>query len=233
MVRHANHPRFVYLLKLGGFVELLVFLFEVFVISLSGVMAPGPVTAAAVAMGARNRYAGVLIALGHVIIEFPLMLLIILGMGKLLESDKTQIVIGLAGGAFLLVMAIQMLNSLNAANVAEDKKIGNRPVLTGILLSASNPYFLLWWATIGLALASEATELGIWAFALFVVVHWLCDFVWLQALSWASFKGSSLLGGRVQRIVLLICSIALFIFGLLFIYKSGFSLVKLIQAGNY
>lgn len=212
---------------------MLVFLFEVFVISLSGVMAPGPVSAAAVAMGARNRYAGVLIALGHVIIEFPLMLLIILGMGRLLESTKTQIVVGLAGGTFLLVMAVQMLNSLNAANVAEDRKIGDRPVLTGVLLSVSNPYFLLWWATIGLALATDATELGIWAFALFVVVHWLCDCAWLQALSWASFKGSSLLGDRSQRIVLLICSMALLIFGLLFIYKAGFSLVKLLQAGNY
>jgi threonine/homoserine/homoserine lactone efflux protein len=208
-------------------VNLLFFLFKVFVISLSGVMAPGPVTAAAVAMGARRRYAGALITLGHIIIEFPLMILIILGMGKLLESTNTQIIVGLAGGMFLLIMAIQMVVKLNAVKSTQEIKTSNRPVFTGIVLSAGNPYFLMWWATIGMALATDAKGLGIWAFALFVIVHWLCDCVWFQALSWASFKGSSLLGGRSQRIVLLICSAALFVFGLLFIYKAGFSLIKL------
>ena len=208
--------------------SLLFFLFEVFVISFSGVMAPGPVTAAAVAMGARSRYAGTLIALGHAIIEFPLMLLIILGMGVLLESTNTQMVVGLAGGVFLLVMAFQMLTNLSAADNPQDKHTKTKPVLAGLILSASNPYFLLWWATVGLALATTASRLGIWAFALFAIVHWLCDWSWLQALSWASFKGSGLLGPRSQRIILLICSLALFIFGLFFIYNAVIILVKLI-----
>jgi len=99
-------------LRLGDFVSLLLFLFQIVVISLSGVMAPGPVTAAAIATGSRNRYAGTFIALGHGIIEFPLMILIILGMGKILESTKPQIVIGLAGGTFLPIMAGQTLIGL-------------------------------------------------------------------------------------------------------------------------
>ena len=57
---------------------LLLFLGQVVVISLSGVMAPGPVTAAAIGMGARSRYAGMLLAIGHGIVEFPLMILIVL-----------------------------------------------------------------------------------------------------------------------------------------------------------
>jgi len=189
-------------------------------------MAPGPVTTAAVAMGTRSRYAGVLIALGHAIIEFPLLVLIMLGMGKLLKSANTQIAIGFAGGAFLVVMAIKMLVSLSSSKKTQAKPTKSRPVLAGIILSGSNPYFLLWWATIGLALATTASQLGIRAFALFAVVHWLCDCVWLQFLSWASFKGSALLGGRSQRIVLLICSVALFAFGLFFIYNAGDALVK-------
>ena len=88
----------------------------------------------------------------------------------------------------------------------------------------------MWWATIGLGLATRAGELGIWAFVLFAVVHWLCDFVWLGALSWASYKGSTLLGERNLRIVLLICSVALIVFGLIFIYDGGNTLVKLVRA---
>ena len=212
--------------------SLLLFLAQVVVISLSGVMAPGPVTAAAIAMGARSRRAGALIAIGHGIIEFPLMILIMLGMDKVLKSTSTQIVIGLAGGTFLLIMAIQMLRSLKGAENQEAKTAKSGPVVAGIILSAGNPYFLLWWATVGLTLATTATQLGIWAFALFAVAHWLCDLVWLEALSWASFKGSVLLGPRGMRIVLMICSVALLVFGLFFIYNAGSTLIGLILTKN-
>jgi len=205
---------------------LLLFLGQVVVISLSGVMAPGPVTAAAIGMGARSRYAGMLLAVGHGIVEFPLIVFIVLGMGRILKLPSAQIVIGLAGGAFLLMMAIGMLRSLRSAQEQETKAAKRTPMLAGIILSAGNPYFLFWWATVGLALATTATGMGIWAFALFAVVHWLCDFVWLGALSWASFKGTGLFGARSRRIVLLICAVALLFFGLFFIYNATGTLVK-------
>lgn len=210
--------------------SLLLFLIQVVIISLSGATAPGPVTTAAIAMGSRSRYAGALIALGHAIVEFPVMLLIILGMAKILQSPKTQIAIGLAGGTFLLIMAIHMLKSITKTKIQHDKTSKQKPILTGIILSAGNPYFILWWATVGLTLATTAGNLGIWAFALFVIVHWLIDLIWLQALSWASFKGTKLLGQKSQRIVLIICSIALLFFGLFFIYNSTSSLIKLLSS---
>lgn len=206
--------------------ELVIFLIQVVVISLSGVMAPGPVTAAAIGMGTHSRYAGLLIAVGHGIVEFPLMVLIVLGLGRILKLPTAQIIIGLAGGAFLLIMAIQMLKSLRAAEEQQTKNTKSTPVLTGIILSASNPYFLLWWATVGLTLATTATGIGIWAFVIFAIVHWLCDFIWLGALTWASFKGSVLLGPRGMRIVLMICAAALFFFGLFFIYNALVILFK-------
>jgi len=213
-------------------VSLLVFLIQVVVISLSGVMAPGPVTTAAIAMGARSRYAGPLIAVGHGVVEFPLMILIILGMDKIFKSTSTQIIIGLAGGTFLLIMAIQMLRSLPDSQHPEANVTKSGPVVAGIVLSGGNPYFLLWWATVGLTLAMTAKGLGIWAFALFALAHWLCDLVWLGALSWASFKGSMLLGPRSQRIVLLICAVALLVFGLVFVYNAGSTLISLILTKN-
>ncbi len=207
---------------------LLLFLFQVIGISLSGVMAPGPLTASAIAMGSRSRNAGLFIALGHAVIEFPLMILIILGMANILKSTKTQIVIGLAGGAFLLIMAAQMLISLKAANENHDRVRREKPLLTGLVFSAGNPYFLVWWATVGINLTISAKPLGIWAFGVFAIVHWLCDCVWLQALSWASFKGSRLLGPHNQRIVLMICSAVLFFFGLFFIYSAVRNLINLL-----
>ena len=183
-------------------------------------MQPGPVTATVITMGARNRYAGTLLAVGHGIIEFPLMVVIVLGVGRYFEMPKVQIAIGLAGGVFLILMGIQSLLSLKTGTDVETKSLSSRPGLAGIILSAGNPYFLLWWATVGLALATQATKWGIWAFALFALTHWSVDLIWLQILSWTSFKGSTLLGRHGLRVILMLCSAALFGFGLYFVYRA-------------
>lgn len=205
--------------------ELILFLAKVVGISLSGVMAPGPITAVAIVSGTRNRYAGVLMALGHGIVEFPLMIVIVLGAGRFLQSGPARIGIGLIGGLVLMWMGIQMLRSLRSANALEETPGTQRgPLAAGIVLSGGNPYFLVWWATVGLALATQATDLGIWAFVLFAVIHWLCDLVWLTLLSWASFKGSHWLGPRLQQGVLLVCGSALVLFGVYFLYDAVRSL---------
>ncbi len=228
--------------------NLLFFLAQVFIISCSGAMQPGPVTATVVTMAPRNRYAGLLLAVGHGIIEFPLMVVIILGMAKFFELPKVQIVIGLAGGVFLILMAMQTFLGIRteeqithkkprvkSAKKTADKRGAkylahgfttglsfglDRPILAGIILTASNPYFLLWWGTVGLALATQARQFGIWAFGLFALAHWSVDLIWLQILSWASFKGSLFFGPRFQRVVLLVCAMALLGFGLFFIYGA-------------
>ena len=189
-------------------------------------MQPGPVTATAITMGARNRYAGSLMAVGHGVIEFPLMVVIILGLGKYFKLAKVQVAIGLAGGVFLILMGAQAFLSLRAKADAEPRALEAKPILAGIVLSVGNPYFLIWWATVGLALATQATKWGIWAFGLFALAHWSVDLVWLQILSWASFKGSVLLGPSGQRIVVVVCSAAMFLFGLFFIYNAANILFK-------
>jgi len=201
--------------------DLTAFLLSAFVISLSGVLAPGPMTAATLAAGTRNRHAGALIALGHAVVEFPLMLAILAGAGKILESPDVKIAVGAAGGAVLLLMGVQLLIGSSKAADIPDASTHRNPFTTGIILTAANPYFILWWATIGLALTTRAVEFGIVAFALFTVVHWLCDLVFLEAISVASFKGSELLGRRSQQIVLAVCGVALLVFGCMFVYDAA------------
>ncbi len=201
--------------------ELIAFLLQAVGISLSGVMAPGPVTAATVAAGARYRHAGMMVAVGHGMVEFPLMILIVLGVGRLLEVEGVRIGIGLAGGGFLLWMGVGMLRGLGKTSDTTNRSVQRHPVWTGVILSGGNPYFLLWWATVGLALATQSLELGVFAFALFALVHWLCDAVWLEALSLASHKGSTLLGGRPEKVVLGVCGAALVVFACMFVYDAG------------
>ena len=204
---------------------LLRFLAQVLIISCTGAMQPGPVTATAITMGSRRKWAGALLAIGHGIVEFPLMVLMVflltIGHDKIFKSDIAQIIIGFTGGGVLLFMAIQAFNNSRTGTYTQATNCGDKPILTGIILSVSNPYFFIWWSTVGLALATEAKGFGIWAFAIFAVVHWLVDLIWVTALSFTSFHGSVLLGPKPLRIVLMICAAALFIFGLFFIYNAA------------
>jgi len=204
----------------------LFFLVQVLGISCSGALQPGPVTATAISMGTRNRYAGILLATGHGIVEFPLIVVIILGLGKYFEMPKVKIAIGLTGGVFLLLMAIQSLLSIKTTIENQSKVRKDKPIRAGIILSAGNPYFLIWWATVGLALATQAKQWGIWAFALFALAHWSVDLIWLLMLTWFSNKGSVLIGPKGMRIVLMICAVVLFFFGLFFIYNALMILFK-------
>ena len=196
---------------------IVIFLLQAAAVSLSGVLAPGPVTAATLAAGARSRHAGAWIAVGHGIVEFPLMLLIMAGVGPVLKAPRFRIGVGIAGGAVLLLMAGMVLAGLRRrTDQADPVKVVN-PVWTGVVLTGGNPYFLLWWATVGLALATKAIGLGALAFGLFAVIHWLCDLIWLEVLSLASNKGVTLLGPRAQRVILVVCAAAMALFGALFI----------------
>jgi len=209
--------------------ELLLFLFQVFGISLSGALQPGPVTAAAITMGSRNRFAGTLMALGHGIIEFPLMVLLIFGVGRFLTLPAVSIGIGLAGGSFLIFMGVGMFKDLKNADDPELSIARRGPVVTGIVLSGGNPYFLIWWATVGLTLVTTARGFGVWAFVLFAITHWLCDCIWLTILSWGSFQGASVLSPRRRRAVLLFCAVALLGFGLYFLGDKAAELIGLIS----
>lgn len=210
---------------------MLFFLAQVFLISLSGALSPGPVTAAAITSGARSKYAGSALALGHALVELPVMVLVMLGMNRLFGLPLLRCLIGFFGGSLLLNMAIDMFKTFRrpasgGLSAAGKSKISSRPVITGMVLSVSNPYFLLWWTTVGLALVAGARRFGAGAFGLFALVHWLCDWGWLQFLSWAGFKGLSVFGPVFYRWVMLTCSIGLGFFGILFIYNSVVLMVK-------
>jgi len=188
-------------------------------------MAPGPITAATLAAGARSRHAGALIALGHAVVEMPLILLLAAGIGAFLKSPAVKAGIGLAGGVVLVLMGAQLLLSLRSCKTDSEATVQRRPFMTGVVLTGANPYFLFWWATVGLALATQATEYGAVALLAFGVVHWLCDLGWLEVLSWAGFRSSQAFGLRSQKVISVICAIVLLGFGLKFLYEAGISVL--------
>ncbi|MBL7163979.1 MAG: LysE family transporter [Anaerolineales bacterium] len=192
----------------------LLFLSEAILISLSGVMAPGPITAVVVGKGSESPRAGALVAIGHGLVEFPLMVAVFFGIGALLEADYVRITIGIAGGLFILWMGIGMLRSIRQEVLVHEQRVDSRsPVMAGVLFSIGNPYFLVWWVTVGAALILRSVEFGVLGFAAFAVGHWLCDLLWDWFLSALSFKGGQFFGNRFQQAIFAVSGVMLLFFG--------------------
>ena len=98
------------------------------------------------------------------------------------------------------------------------------PAVVGALLSLGNPYFLVWWATIGAALTLRAAEFGLGGILAFAFVHWSCDFAWLYLISAMSYKGGRAFGRRFQQVVFLVCGVFLVLIGGKYLYQAGLAL---------
>jgi len=203
--------------------DTLIFIFKSVAVSLTGVLAPGAMTAATIAHGTRTRWAGLQIALGHGLVELPLIGLLLVGLHLVFQMPSVQIAIGLLGGAFILWMGWGMLRRPSSEMQNAGTPQNRSAILAGLVLSAANPYFLLWWATLGLNLALDARQLGLAALVLFAVIHWTCDLVWLTILSFGAFytqKTAGLFGRKIQKAILIVCGLALLFFGGKFLFDA-------------
>jgi len=178
----------------------LIFLVEAVLVSLSGVLAPGPITSVSVGYGSEDPWAGTQVAVGHGLVEFPVMIAVFLGVGALVEVPLVRSLIGLVGGVFLLYLGVDMLRSIGVGAV---QPVGGArsPLAAGALLSLGNPYFLIWWMTVGAGLILRSAEFGLLGFAAFAVGHWLCDLSWDTFLSALSFQGGQFFGRWFQKVI--------------------------------
>lgn len=198
-----------------------LFLLSVAGISLTGVMLPGPMTAATVAKGYQNKNAGALIAIGHGVIELPLIAAIYLGVGPFLGLPAVVNGIYIAGGVALFYLGFRMFRTAGDA----PEEVGGLPassMVTGIVVTGTNPAFYVWWVTLGAALIAGAARFGVIGIVLLGVVHWPCDLVWSEFLSMGTFKSRKWWTGKVQRIVFSVCALVLLGFGAWFVF-SGLS----------
>lgn len=192
-----------------------IFLLSVIGVSLSGVMLPGPLTAATITKGFNEKNAGILIGIGHSIVELPIILLIYFGFTRFITYPLVAQIIGILGGLMLIFMGFMILRSLGKGQgVVAD--LPSNALLTGIIMTGTNPYFYLWWTTIGMALISGSVQFGITGLLLFLIVHWICDIGWEQIVSLSVFKTRHLWTNNVRQLVFVVCAIFLIGFGVWF-----------------
>ncbi|WP_457554930.1 LysE family transporter [Candidatus Pyrohabitans sp.] len=193
------------------------FLFATVVISLSGVLMPGPVLAVSIAKGHRDRLAGVKISLGHALLEVPLILLIYAGV---VSAGNTSLrALSLAGGVLLIYMGVEMLRSRREV-VLRGRDLPYGATFAGFATSFANPYFLLWWLTVGALLVSKASSFGMPGLVLFILIHEACDFAWYSLVSMASFSSRRVLGTRAQEFMFLLLGGMMLAFGAWFMTSA-------------
>ena len=202
-------------------IQFFEFAILVIIVSVSGVMAPGPLFAANVSYGLKGgAKTGIKMAIGHTIVELPLVILLGIGVFSLEIFPEFRTIISILGAITLFVFAtIQIKTVLRKEKI----KISNPkqgPLIAGILLSALNPFFIIWWLAIGFKLISDAMIL--WSFGgilIMFVLHIWMDFVWLGAVSFFASKSSGILSNRNYKVLMLGISGMLVYFGITFLIE--------------
>jgi threonine/homoserine/homoserine lactone efflux protein len=198
--------------------QLVVLFFSSLLVAYSGALMPGPMLTAVVVESPRHgAKAGPLVVLGHAILELVLLGALVLGLGHLLERGSFKAAIALVGGAMLVYTATAMIVTVARDKVdldwqAEAPGRRMRIVLSGVLSSLSNPYWTIWWATIGLGLLTKAYAYGVAGVAVFYVGHILGDLTWYSVVSGTIAAGRRFITLRGYKMML--CAAAAFLLAL-------------------
>jgi len=197
-----------------------------FIVALSGALMPGPMLA--VTLGHSPRYGwkfGPLAVLGHGILELGLVSLVFLGAGPLLKAESVQGVVGLAGGVILVWMGRGMFTMAGsgAPEVSADStgQGSRRAMVLGAVTSISNPYWTLWWATVGLAYLTVAAERGPFGIAVFFLGHISGDMAWYTLVSVTAARGMDVADMKFFKAVMVLCAAALVMLGLWFVWYGS------------
>lgn len=202
-----------------------------FLIGFSGAMMPGPMLGVTIDGSLKRGWiAGPLTVLGHGILEFILIIIMILGLKDFFSNPIVAGLIGLIGGVFIAWMGYGMIrSSVNKSVSLEDQRgenstgMGNL-VLAGALVSATNPYFILWWASTGMEFIRQSYASGLIGIFFFFMGHILSDLVWFSAVSIAFSRGKKLINDLVYRRIILLLGIFIIVFSIYFL-GSGWKML--------
>jgi threonine/homoserine/homoserine lactone efflux protein len=197
---------------------------QVIAVSASGALSPGPLTIATIALGARGGWrSGILVSLGHTFFELPYLVVLVFAFNVLTGFLRASVsILAVVGALVILYFAYLLLRdayrgvNLNTSNTL----ISTNPLIVGFMFTALNPYFLIWWLSIGMTLIAQIQNIGLTSLVIIYPAHVWLDFAWLTIVAGLSKRGSKALSLRGQRIMLATLGVILIIFALNTILKS-------------
>jgi len=202
--------------------DILTFIITVVIISVSGALAPGPMFFATISYGAKlGAKSGLAFSAAHTLIEFPLVILLALGLLTVANEPIIKLLTGVAGGLALLVLGVLQIRDGLTSKFdvsSESKVVSKNPLFVGLVLTGLNPFFIGWWLTIGADLIIKALAFASLAGVMLMYVsHIWMDYVWLIAVAHFAKLGINVVGVRWYKAVVIVFGAALIFFGLLFL----------------
>ncbi len=198
-------------------------LISAFLIGFSGALVPGPMFMATVAYVPEfGAWAGPLVVLGHGITEAAVIAALVGGLGKWLSRDKVLAWIGLLGGAALIAFGALTLMASRSVSLASGaaSEPSVHPIVAGVVTAVVNPYWLFWWATIGVSYVGLSLKRGFAGLATFGFGHIMADVVWFTLVSTVLAFGRSLVGDAPFRFIIAACGAGLVAFGVRFAWSG-------------
>jgi threonine/homoserine/homoserine lactone efflux protein len=194
-----------------------------FVIGLTGALAPGPTLVATINASIVGDWTtGLKVSLGHSIVELFLVILILLGLatGAL---PYTSAIAGIGGIALIVFGGLTIAGSRKATMSNSRVQPVTNPYMAGLITSAANPYFWIWWLSIGSAMLIAGLEGGLVLVGVFMIGHWSADTVWYTLVSTGVSKGSTIFSDSAYRKIIFFCGIFLILFGIYYLSRLLFS----------
>lgn len=203
---------------------MLDFVVTVIVVTASGALAPGPLFFGLLMHGSREgARAGFSCAIGHTMVEFPLVIALALGLLAAAGQPMIKGAIGLIGGVGLIGFGVlQIYETLTSKSEATDipkkSKLPASSFVLGLALTGLNPYFILWWLTIGSILIVQALAFAaIIGVLIMYVCHVWMDYAFLTTIAHLGKKGKAIVGSRYYKLVLIAFGLILIYYGLSFV----------------
>jgi len=198
---------------------------QIILVSVSGVLSPGPLFFANLVLSKNGGFwAGIKIAIGHTIVELPVVILYSIPLIIFTSQSVTFSInfISFIGGisliSFGILFVVKIISKNNKHNYIIESSRIEKPVIAGMLFTGINPFFFLWWISVGIKLISDSIALlgypiGI---AFLFLVHVWMDYAWLGLTSYFASRGISVLRSQYHKFIILILTIPLFYYGINF-----------------
>jgi len=194
-----------------------------FTVALTGTLIPGPLSVFIVTsvVKSKNRSTGLLVALGHCLVEVAIIGAIVMGLTTALQSTGFQFAANIVGGGALITFGVLSIRGRKKGERSIGNDANHSALLGGVVFSVFNATIPLWWATTGLMMLSQAlittTMLGV---LFWVLGHWLADIVWFSFLGYFVHRGKQYVSGEAGGRIVLLCGVVMISLGLFYICRS-------------
>jgi len=204
-------------------IELIKAFFLGITVAISAALIPGPMMFATIGISLKKGCrAGQSVFIGHALVELTIFLLILVGVSSSI-SETMMLYLTIIGGLMMVLLGLMLIKSAKEVSTMDILASESRlnfsfnPIYAGILTSALNPYFVIWWLAAGTAIILHEYMISIFAVVAFIVGHWIADLGFLVAVSSSSSKGKELISQRTYKRMLYFCGGLLMVFGLWFL----------------